>query len=889
MAEQRISVPFDMRTVKKKIIGNLTKRQLICFSLAAAFAIPTYIFSKKIVSSDIASLLLVAVAAPFLIAAAYEKNQMRIEKILYFFIRWQYIFPQVRANKKDSKKASDSAVKNFNEKVKTKVFNKGKKIPETPIETLSIGKIYKDGLCELEDNMYSKTIEFFDITYQLSSDSVKVDILEKYSDLLNSFPDDVNVQISFINQQLNINDYEDSISIPRIAGTSDEFDYIREEYSEILRTQFEKGNNSIIKRKFITITTSAKTIKEARQKLDQVELQTISNFNRLEAKAYSLTGVERIKLLRSTARNTCETPIYVDWKKESSNVDLIAPDKLTFKKDYFKVDKSFGVCSYFQILSSHLTDRILMDFLDIDTTVSLNIHIQPLDQNKALKMVKRLVTDIDAMRVEAQKNANRNFYSEDLIPQPLINASEGSKKILNSLQKSDEKLFMVTIIMTNYANSKSDLEINFKKSSALAERSTNKLVRLEYLQENGYISTIPIGLNRLKHLERALTTYSLAILEPFTTQELFQQTGRSLYYGLNALSHNMIMCDRLKLTNPNGLILGKPGTGKSFSAKREIVNVYFTSNNPIYICDPEGEYSPLVKALGGQVITISPTSSDYINPLDISRDYDDSNPIALKSSFMLSFFELIMNPHKITPIDRGIIDEAVKKVCEYYLIDPKHKSMPTLTDIYNLLSDRDEQQADFLCESMKYYVTGSNNFFNHRTNVNLNNRVVCFDIKEMSDQLKPLAMLIIQDFVWSKVAANRKLKINTWFYIDEFHLLLNEKETAEYSVSIWKRFRKWGGVPTGITQNIKDFLQSSKVENIFENSDFVYMLGQGPHDRELLAEKLHISDSQLNYLAVNEPGKGLIYYGGIIIPFEDVFPKDTQLYKLITTRLQEAQ
>ncbi len=770
-----------------------------------------------------------------------------------------------------------------------KIFNGGKKIPKTTVETLPIKQIFKDGLCLMDDDMYSKTIEFFDITYQLSSDNIKVEILEKYSDLLNSFPDDVYIQFSFVNQSLNINDYENSITIPRIEGVSDRFDYIREEYSEILKTQFEKGNNSIIKRKFITLTTKAKTIKEARQKLEQIELSTLSNLNRLEVRAYSLNGNERIKLLASTLSNTCEQPIMVDWKDEKDKVDLIAPNKLVFKKDYFMTNKSYGVCSYFQILSSHLNDEILLDFLDIDTTVSLNIHIQPLDQNKALKMIKRIVTDIDAMRVDEQKKANRNFYSEDLIPQPLINASDGSKKLMNSLQKSDEKLFLVTIIMTNYADSKENMDINFKKSSSLAERSTNKLVKLEYLQEDGYLSSIPIGVNKLKFLERALTTYSLAILEPFTTMELFQQTGRSLYYGLNALSHNMIMCDRLALNNPNGLILGKPGTGKSFSAKREIVNVFFTSNNPIFICDPEGEYSPLVKALGGQVITISPTSKDFINPLDISMDYDDSNPIALKSSFMLSFFELIMNPHKITPIDRGIIDEAVKKVCEVYLLDVEHKPMPTLTDVYNLLQTRDEQQAAFLCDSMKYYVTGSNNFFNHRTSVNMNNRIVCFDIKEMSDQLKPLAMLIIQDFVWAKVSAYRKLKINTWFYIDEFHLLLNDKETAEYSIGIWKRFRKWGGVPTGITQNVKDFLQSSKVENIFENSDFVYMLGQGPHDRELLAEKLHISDSQLNYLNVNEPGKGLLYYGGVIIPFEDVFPRDTQLYSLITTRLQETQ
>lgn len=788
-----------------------------------------------------------------------------------------------------------SKLKKINNKMIEKMFNDGNPIPNTSESTYPIKQIYRDGLCELEANKFSKTIEFFDVTYHLLPDEAKVDILERYSEFLNSFPDEIKVQLSFINQKINMKDFESSITIPRHPNIDKKFEFLRKEYSEILKTQFEKGNNSIVKRKFITVTVEAKDIKEARQKLDQVEMSILSNLNRLEVKSYVLNGNERIKLLASVFTNSSEREIKCDWSDDSSRLSEIVPEKLIFQKEYYKTNDSYGKTfygktSFFQILSSHLTDELLVDLLDVDTNIIVNIHIQPVDQNKALKMIKRKVTDIDAMKIEEQKKANRNFYGEDLIPQGLISASENSKKLLNKLQKSDEKYFLVTILVTNLAENMAKLKANFDKSNSLVQRSTNALVNLPYLQEDGYISAMPIGVNKLECFERGLTTYSLAILEPFTTQELFQQTNQSLYYGLNALSHNMIMCDRKALLNPNGLILGKPGTGKSFSAKREIVNVFFTTSDPIFICDPEGEYSPLVKALGGQVIKISPSSSDFINPLDISYEYGtDTNPIALKSSFMLSFFELIMHPHKITPVDKGIIDEAVDSIYKKFFLDTKNNPMPTLSDLYNCLSENEDSASQFIVESMKFYVTGNNNFFNHRTSVNMDNRIICFDIKEMSDQLKPLAMLIIQDFVWSRVADNRKNKIHTWFYIDEFHLLLNDKETAEYSVSIWKRFRKWGGIPTGITQNVKDFLQSMKVENIFENSDFIYMLGQGPRDRELLAEKLNISENQLSYLNTNDAGKGLLRYGSITLPFEDVFPRDTQLYKLLNTTLKETK
>ncbi|MBO6302531.1 MAG: ATP-binding protein, partial [Ruminiclostridium sp.] len=391
-------------------------------------------------------------------------------------------------------------------------------------------------------------------------------------------------------------------------------------------------------------------------------------------------------------------------------------------------------------------------------------------------------------------------------------------------------------------------------------------------------------------IKRGLTTSSTAIFVPFTTQELFQG-GEALYYGLNALSNNMILCDRKQLKNPNGLILGTPGSGKSFSAKREIANAFLTTRDDIIICDPEAEYFPLVERLNGQVIKISPTSSQFINPLDINLNYsDEDNPLALKSDFILSMCELIVGgKNGLEPIEKTIIDRCVRMVYREYLNSPDTVEMPILQDLYELILKQTEPEAQRIATALEMYVTGSLNVFNHRTNVDLNNRLICFDIKELGKQLKKLGMLVVQDAVWNRVTVNRAEHKSTRYYIDEFHLLLKEEQTAAYSCEIWKRFRKWGGIPTGLTQNVKDLLASREIENIFENSDFIYMLNQAGGDRQILAKQLNISPHQLSYVTNSGAGEGLIFFGNIIIPFVDKFPKDTELYRIMSTRLEETE
>ena len=460
--------------------------------------------------------------------------------------------------------------------------------------------------------------------------------------------------------------------------------------------------------------------------------------------------------------------------------------------------------------------------------------------------------------------------------------------MLKSLQNHNERMLMLTFILVNAADTKRKLKADVQQCRSIAQTMNCSLVTLDFQQERAMQAALPLGVNPIR-IERGLTTSALGIFIPFTTQELFQKSEGALYYGVNSLSHNMILVDRKLLSNPNGLILGTPGSGKSFAAKREMVNVFLVTDDDIIICDPEAEYAPLVRRLHGQIIRISPVGSDYINPLDINMNYaDEEDPVTLKSDFVLSMCELIVGGKEgLQPIEKTVIDRCVRSVYQAYFADPKPETMPILEDLYVELKIQPEPEAQRIATALEIYVHGSLNLFNHRTNVNLKNRLVCYDIKGLGKQLKKLGMLIVQDQVWNRVTINRAQKKSTRYYMDEFHLLLKEPQTAAYSVEIWKRFRKWGGIPTAITQNLKDLLASAEIENIFENSDFILMLNQAPGDREILAKKLGISARQLSYVKQSGAGEGLLLYGDTILPFVDRFPQDTELYRLMTTRLNE--
>lgn len=544
--------------------------------------------------------------------------------------------------------------------------------------------------------------------------------------------------------------------------------------------------------------------------------------------------------------------------------------------------------NFLQLLASDIKDEMLSEFLALEENMVVTFHIKAIDQMEAIKNVKRKITDLDKMKLEENKKAIRAGYDIDILPSDLVTYGTEAKNLLSELQNHDEKMFLVTILFMNMSKSKGKLDNTVFTLKSIANRHNCSLKNLNYRQEQGLVASLSLGINEVE-IERGLTTRVAAIFIPFTTEELFIK-GESLYYGLNALSRNIIMADRKKLKNPNGLILGTPGSGKSFAAKREITNAFLITDDDIIIADPEAEYSPLVEALEGQVIKISPISKDYVNPLDINIDYaDEDNPLSLKSDFILSLFELVVGEKKLSAEEISVIDRCLPILYKTYFENPVSENMPILEDLYNLLQKQEETVGKKLAVEMEIYVKGSLNVFNHRTNVDTNNRVVCYDIKELGKQLKKIGMLVVQDQVWNRVTINRASKKATRYYVDEFHLLLKEPQTANYSIEIWKRFRKWGGMPTGLTQNIKDLLASPEIENIFDNTDFILMLNQAGTDRDILAKKLNISKYQLSYVTNSGEGEGLIFYGNTIVPFIDQFPKNTKLYSLITTKPEEVK
>ena len=767
-----------------------------------------------------------------------------------------------------------------------------KDAPQTAQQSIPYKEMYRDGICRVTDKFYTKTVQFFDINYQLAQADDKAQIFESYCDFLNYFDSTISVQLTFINQRANMQDFSKSIAIP---PRGDEYDDIRREYADMLKSQLEKGNNGLTKRKFITFGIEADSLRSAKMRLERIETDVLNNFKTLGVQALPLNGLERLELLHGQLHPDGQEKLRFAWtdlaKTGLSTKDFIAPTSFSFSKDgkTFRIGEYSGAMSFLQILAPELTDRLLADLLDLDDAITVNLHIQSIDQAQAIRNIKRKMSDLQKMKIEEQKKAVRAGYDMDIIPTDLATYGEEAQSLLQDLQSRNERMFLVTVLVQNIAPKRQKLFTDIFAASGIAQKYNCALKRLDYQQEQGLMSSLALGRNQIE-IQRGLTTSSTAIFVPFTTCELFQQ-GQALYYGLNALSNNLIMADRKQLKNPNGLFLGTPGSGKSFSAKREIVNVFLLTDDSIIIADPENEYGPLIRRFGdqGQVIDLSPNSSNYINPLDINLDYsDDENPVTLKSDFVLSLCDLIIGGKDgLSPIEKTIIDRCTRLVYRKYLQDPKPENMPILGDLYELLRKQSEPEAQNIATALEIYVNGSLNVFNHRSNIDMDShRVLCFQLKSLGKALKEIGLLIMQDAVWNRVTANREKHKTTWFYIDEFHLLL-KGQTGAFSVEIWKRFRKWGGIPSGLTQNVKDLLASREIENIFENSDFIYMLNQAQGDRQILAKQLGISPHQLSYVTHSGPGEGLLFFGNVIIPFVDHFPKDTSLYRIMTTRPEE--
>ena len=749
-------------------------------------------------------------------------------------------------------------------------------------------EMLKDGVCWVDENKFSRTIEFFDTNYELANFDDKNGIFSYWCTLLNYFDNSIDFQFTYENQRQNLDEELEKI---RIAEQNDKFNPVRKEYSDMLCYQKKNGNNGFKLRKFLTFTVQEMSLKAAKRKLNAVAEEIINLFAEFDVKAVVLDGRQRLEVLYRSLNPFSNDKFIFDWNLQKyggySTKDFIAPTSMQFKGNKFRINEGVGSITSVDILAGELSDRILTEYLKIGSQVSVNIHIKSFDHLKAMKLVRGKLSDVEKMKIDEQKKASISGYDTDILPPQIKLYIEELNALIADLDSKNERLFNITLTIRSYVKNENALKLHLEQLQRITQKNSSRLFKLDYQQEQAFSSFLPLGFNNVQ-VERSLPTSAVAVFIPFTTKDLYQPNGS--YYGINQITKEMIMADRTALKNPNGLYLGTPGSGKSFSVKRETIDRYLRTMCDIIITDPEGEYYPLVNYLDGQVVKIASNSQQYINPMDINISGGGSldDKIADKSDFIISLCELIIGGRfGLEGDEKTAIDKATDAVYRtFFSRNPIKSRMPTLDDLLTALRMQGET-AVRVANTLEMYVSGSQNLFNHRTNVNISNRLVCYDIKELGTQLKKIAMLILQDQVWNRVSLNRDLNSKTFYYIDEFHLLLRDEQTAKYSVEMWKRFRKWGGVPTGITQNVKDLLSSPEIENIFDNSDFIYMLNQAAGDRDILQEKLHISDEQIKFVTNAGQGKGLIKYGGTILPFEDKFPTDTLMYSLITTKPEE--
>ena len=755
-------------------------------------------------------------------------------------------------------------------------------------QTIPYVRMLPDGVCQLPGGLYTKTVEYEDINYSVASTEDQTAIFSGWSSFLNYFDSSLPFQLSFINRRSHSRSRY-KVNIPQ---AEDDFNSVRAEFTGMLKNQIARSNNGIERSKYITFGIPAESLDEARPRLERVEADVMSNFKRLGVPSEPMDGRARLALLHGQMHPGSREPFRFSWgdiaKTGLGTKDFIAPDSFDFRQPrLFRMGQYWGAASYLQILASELSDKLLAEILELDAEMTVTLHIQTVDQLKAIKTIKGKISDIGKMKVEEQRKAVRAGYDPDILPPDLITFSKDAAELLADLQSRNERMFLLTFTVVNFAPTRQRLENDIFTVGGIAQKYNCTLKRLDWQQEQGFVSSLALGGNEVE-IQRGMTTSSTAVFIPFMTREL-RMAGPSLYYGMNALSHNVIMADRKKLKSANGLYLGSTGSGKSFAAKRELLNVFLTiPQDRIIIVDPMGEYAPLVRRLGGQVIEIAPDSPNHINPMDIQMGgNDEDSPLSMKADFLLSLCELVVGGKEgLQPIEKTVIDRCVRLVYRDLALGVGDGRMPLLQDLYEELLKQPEPEARRVATALELYCTGSLNLFNHPTNVKTDCRVVCIVLKGMGDNLRKIAMHVTNEFVNSSVNTNYQSGISTWCYFDEFHVLLRDQLTASYFVSIWQMLRKRGCVPSALTQNVKHLLASPEIQNILDNTDFMILLSQAQSDRAILAKQLGISEHQLSYITHSNSGEGLLFYGNVTIPFMDRFPRG-EIYDLLTTRPED--
>ena len=757
-------------------------------------------------------------------------------------------------------------------------------------QTIPYLVMHPDGVCQLPGGLYTKTVEYEDINYSVASTEDQTAIFGGWSSFLNYFDSSLPFQLSFINRRSRSRSRY-KVNIP---PAQDDFDSIRAEFTGMLKNQIAKSNNGIERSKYITFGLPADGIAEARPRLERVEADVTGNLKRLGVPSVPMDGQARLALLHGQMHPGNREPFRFSWqdipKTGLGTKDYIAPDSFDFRQARtFRIGQYWGAASYLQILASELSDKLLAEILELDAEMTVTMHIQTVDQLKAIKTIKGKISDIGKMKVEEQRKAVRAGYDPDILPPDLITFSKDAAELLADLQSRNERMFLLTFTVVNLAPTRQRLENDVFTVGGIAQKYNCALKRLDWQQEQGFVSSLALGYNEVE-IQRGMTTSSTAIFIPFMTREL-RMAGPSLYYGMNALSHNVIMADRKKLKSANGLYLGSTGSGKSFAAKREIINVFLSiPKDRIIIVDPMGEYVPLVRRLGNQaqIIEISPDSPNHLNPMDVELNMTaGESPLSMKADFLLSLWELVVGGKDgLQPIEKTVIDRCVRLVYREQALGIATGKTPLLQDLYEELLKQPEPEARRVATALELYCTGSLNLFNHPTNVKTDKRVVCIVLKNMGENLRKIAMHITNEFVSQAVDANFHNGVSTWCYFDEFHILLRDALTASYFVAVWKMLRKKGCVPSALTQNVKDLLASREIEAILDNTDFMILLSQAQSDRAILAKQLGISEHQLSYITHSNSGEGLLFYGDVTIPFVDRFPRG-EIYNLLTTRPED--
>lgn len=746
--------------------------------------------------------------------------------------------------------------------------------------------MFEDGICEVEPGLYSKTIKFADINYQIARKEEQEEIFTRYWQFLNYFDPSINLQITIHNRHIDEENFKEQMLLKL---RYDDLDIYRREYNNMLYEKALQGQNSIIRDKYLTFSVNAASYETAIPTLARIETDITNNFKSLGVDNMLLSGLERLELLYDYFNPRQPFTFKYDYLVESSltTKDFIAPDSFDFSgKNSFEFGDNLGQVLYLKDLPPDLSDKLLSELSDINCNMSITLHINSVEQDQAFDLVKQKIGFMEQQKIDEQKKALKAGYDVDMLPYELKYSLLEAEELLDDMQNKNQRMFKVAILVFTSAPTIDELNDNIYKIMAVARKNNCRMGFLDFLQEEAINSVLPLGKNHIE-IKRTLTTASTAIFIPFTTQELFQNNG--MYYGLNALSRNLIFFDRKSLKNSNGFILGTPGSGKSFSAKREMMNVLLNTDDEVIIIDPEREYAPLAEGFGGELIHISAGSKNHINPLDITMDYsDDDDPLLLKSEFVLSLCELLLGGrNSLSPAEKTVIDRSTKITYDRYFSHPGRHPIPTLQDFHKVLSVQPEAEAKSIALSLELYTNGSLSVFAQPTNININNRLVVFDIRDLGKQLRTLGMLIVLDQVWNRITQNRQLGKRTWIYIDEIYLLFQNDYSANYLFELYKRARKWGAIPTGITQNVEDLLINDLARRMLSNTDFIMMLNQATSDRIELAALLNISNQQLSYVTNSNVGQGLLFAGKSIVPFIDKFPSDTNLYRMMTTKIEE--